>query len=126
MVLVLGFLAAWLALLIFALIDIDRSPADRVRTMAGPWWVVVVVLVPIGGSLAWIAAGRPRQAQVAQTATGGSRLSPGVPEDLVGRPDPARGALPESLQAKLDRIDREFDEAVRRRKRRASAKRPEA
>ena len=94
--------------------------------MAGPWWVVVVVLVPIGGSLAWIAAGRPRQAQVAQTATGGSRLSPGVPEDLVGRPDPARGALPESLQAKLDRIDREFDEAVRRRKRRASAKRPEA
>jgi len=119
------FFVAWLALLIFALLDIDRSPADRVRTMAGPWWVVVVVLVPIGGSLAWIAAGRPHQAQVAQPATGGSRLSPEVPEPLGRRPDPARGAVGESVQAKLDRIDREFDEAVRRRKRRASDERPE-
>jgi len=119
------FLVAWLALLIFALLDIDRSPADRVRTMAGPWWVVVVVLVPIGGSLAWIAAGRPHQAQVAQPATAGSRLSPERPETVLRRPDPARGAVGESVQAKLDRIDREFDEAVRRRKRRASDERPE-
>ena len=119
------FFVAWLALLIFALLDIDRSPADRVRTMAGPWWVVVVVLVPIGGSLAWIAAGRPHQAQVAQPATGGGRLSPEVPETLLRRPDPARGAVPEPVHAILDRIDREFDEAVRRRKRRASGERPE-
>jgi hypothetical protein len=116
------FFVAWLALLIFALLDIDRSPTDRVRTMAGPWWVVVVVLVPIGGSLAWIAAGRPHQAQVAQPATGGSRLSP---EPLGRLPDPVRGAVPESVHAILDRIDREFDEAVRRRKRRASGERPE-
>ncbi len=112
--------AAWLGLLIFALLDIDRSPPAAVRGLSPQMWLLVVVLVPIVGSVAWIAVGRPIPVH-AHTA---------VARDRPSSPREARSASPteaapatsaeSALQARLDAIDREFDEAVDRRRARKS------
>ena len=108
--------AAWLGLLIFALLDIDRSPPAAVRGLSPQMWLLVVVLVPIIGSVAWIAVGRPIPVH-AHTA---------VARDRPSSPSEAQSALPgeavpphsaeSALQARLDAIDRDFDRAVDRRK----------
>jgi hypothetical protein len=108
--------AAWLALLIFALLDIDGSPADRVRCVGAPWWVLVVVALPVVGSVAWIMAGRPRVTRVASGVRQPSRSlawDPGPGEGMGMGPT---GTPVAPLDAILDQIDREFDLAVRRRK----------
>ena len=105
----------WFVLLVFSLLDIDRTPDDAVRGMTVGGWFLVVLLLPILGALAWLALGRPRGAPH-------HALAPGVA--LAGAPPsgapavesipPAEAQRDDRLQAILDRIDREFDEAVRR------------
>lgn len=112
--------AAWLGLLIFALLDIDRSPPSAVRGLPPPIWLLVVVLIPVLGSLAWIALGRPIPVH-AHTAVARDRQ----PSSSGPRSASAEGAAPatsadSALQARLASIDREFDEAVERCKARNS------
>ena len=121
---VLAFFLAWFALLIFALLDIDRSPPEHVRTMGWALWVVVVVVVPIVGSLAWIVAGRPNQAR-GDRAPGQGRDQLGAAKPVVGQPAPPAVAAHDTLQATLDLIDDEFEDAVRRRRGRARGESPE-
>jgi hypothetical protein len=45
---------------VYALIDCLTSDRRRIRGLAKGWWVVVVVLLPLVGPLAWLVAGRPR------------------------------------------------------------------
>ncbi len=106
--------AAWLGLLIFALLDIDRSPPAAVRGLPPQMWLLVVVLVPIVGSVAWIAVGRPIPVH-AHTAAARNRPSPRE-ETLSTSPCEAAPAssAESALQARLDAIDREFDQAVDR------------
>jgi hypothetical protein len=108
--------AAWLGLLIFALLDIDRSPPAGVRGPSPSLWLLVVVLIPIVGSVAWIAAGRPIPMH-AHAAVARDRSSP-LREARSASPPGATPAVcgDSALQARLDAIDREFDEAVDRRR----------
>ena len=108
--------AAWLGLLIFALLDIDRSPPAVVRGLSPSMWLLVVVLVPIVGSVAWIAVGRPNRVHARTAAAPDRPSSHGESRSASPREAaPANSAEP-ALQARLDAIDREFDEAVERRR----------
>ena len=112
--------AAWLGLLIFGLLDIDRSPPAAVRGLSAQMWLLVVVLVPIVGSVAWIAVGRPIPVH-AHSAVARDRPSPLREAPSAAPPEAAPATSAESaLQARLDAIDREFDEAVDRRRARKS------
>lgn len=51
-----------LALWIWALIDVLRTPDDRHRGLPKPAWFFIVLLFSALGALAWIAFGRPREA----------------------------------------------------------------
>lgn len=112
----------WLALLIFCLIDIDATQAGRIRGVSQPWWLLVVVLVPVLGSLAWIVGGRPRpvgvRPHVAVLPPQGGVETTGGPGGIskAAPGSPAVAALDRALGAELQRIDREFEEAVRRRR----------
>ncbi len=45
---------------IYCVIDVARSPGDEVRGLPRLLWLVLVVLIPVLGGLAWLIAGRPR------------------------------------------------------------------
>jgi hypothetical protein len=48
-------------LLSFAAIgDILRCPPDEIRTLSPSAWLLVVILIPYFGVLAWVVAGKPR------------------------------------------------------------------
>lgn len=50
---------AGVAVTIYALVDAAQSHDADVRVMPKPYWMTVVVLVPVLGALAWLAWGRP-------------------------------------------------------------------
>jgi hypothetical protein len=50
-----------LALWIFCVIDVITSRDDGVRHLPKWGWLVLVLLFPLVGSVAWLAAGRPRR-----------------------------------------------------------------
>ncbi len=53
-------LAALLAagLTVWALLDLAQTPRPRVRGLPKPVWMIVVLLVPVLGPLAWLGLGR--------------------------------------------------------------------
>ncbi len=51
-----------IALLVFCLIDCIQSDQDRVRNISKGWWLVLIVVLPIAGGVAWLVAGRPQGA----------------------------------------------------------------
>lgn len=48
-----------LALLLYALVDCIQTDERRVRNLPKLVWVIVVVLIPFAGPVAWLFAGRP-------------------------------------------------------------------
>lgn len=48
-----------LALLVYCAVDVVSTPAEAVRTLPKPLWLLAVVLLPLIGSAAWLLAGRP-------------------------------------------------------------------
>jgi hypothetical protein len=48
-------------LAIFCLVQVAQSRSDLVRTLPRWAWAVVILLVPLLGSLAWLSLGRPRE-----------------------------------------------------------------
>ena len=52
-----------LGLLVYCLIDAIQTPSQDHRNLAKPLWILLIILVPIVGGIAWLVAGRPpRQA----------------------------------------------------------------
>ncbi len=48
-----------IALYIYFIIDVLRTPPSQTRSLPRLVWLLVVVLLPILGGLAWLAFGRP-------------------------------------------------------------------
>lgn len=48
-----------LGLLVFALIDAAQTPEAGIRNLGKGWWILLIILVPIAGPIAWLVAGRP-------------------------------------------------------------------
>ena len=51
-----------LLLLVYCLLNVATTPEDQVRTLPKPVWLLLVILLPFVGSLAWLLAGRPQRA----------------------------------------------------------------
>lgn len=65
-----------IALAVYCLYDIIATPREQVRSLPRAVWLVLVVLVPVFGAVAWLVLGRVR--------TGPSGTRP-------AQPPPARG-----------------------------------
>jgi len=48
-----------IGLLIFCLIEVIQTPADEIRGLAKGWWILLIVILPVVGGIAWLVAGRP-------------------------------------------------------------------
>ncbi len=51
---------AALGLWIFCIIDVITADASSVRNLEKGWWVLIVLLFSVVGSLVWLVAGRPQ------------------------------------------------------------------
>jgi len=67
-----------IALLVFCLIDAVQTPESSMRNLPKWAWVVLIIILPVVGPVAWLLAGRPRRNQT--TASGPSTRTAGYPE----------------------------------------------
>lgn len=98
--------AAQLVLLVLALISC--LAADRVRTMPRALWVLVILLLPILGPLAYFVWGRP-----ARSPDGGTPRRPARPSSPDDDPDFLRSMNTERSRRDrelLDQWEREFNQ----------------
>jgi hypothetical protein len=49
-----------LVLLVYCVLNIVTTPKEQVRNLPKPVWLVLVVLLPLVGGIAWLVAGRPK------------------------------------------------------------------
>ncbi|GAA3031241.1 PLDc N-terminal domain-containing protein [Actinokineospora globicatena] len=76
---------ATLALWIFCLVDVITTPDGAPRNLPKFGWLVLVLVLPLIGSLLWLIAGRP-QSTTAYRPTAYERSAPRFPEyDRPGR-----------------------------------------
>jgi hypothetical protein len=103
-----------LLLWIYCIIDVVSTDDVLVRNLSKLLWLVVV-LVPLAGSIAWLAAGRPRYAGIrpGETASRPPRRFVG-PEDMPGfaaaPPPPIDAARLQQWEDDLARRERELGE----------------
>lgn len=86
----------YLAILVFALVDIITSDNWRVRYMPKVAWVLLVVFLPLIGSILWLVLGKERS----------------MPEALGSLGDPRRresARKPPSTEDDLTAIEREIE-----------------
>jgi hypothetical protein len=83
---------ATLALLVYCLIDCIQADSALVRNLPKPFWVVIIVLVPLVGGIAWLVAGRPEPSPAGpvrpmRPTGGGARPAPNRPPAPLGPDD---------------------------------------
>lgn len=104
---------AEIVLLVYCVLNILTTPVQQVRNLPKLVWLLLVVLLPVAGGLAWLYAGRPRDPARAAPSGGPSydrpvRSAPTSPDD-----DEA------FLQQLRARADAQRREAERRRREQA-------
>ncbi len=76
MIRVAGVLIA-LAFYIYSIIDVIRSPSSQVRTLPKYVWLLIVVVLPVLGGVAWLLLGRVWPAG----GINGKKSGPSAPDD---------------------------------------------
>ena len=82
-----------LVLVVYCVIDVVRTPDGDCRTLPRWGWLLLVILVPIVGSVAWLVAGRPRRDRQRNTWEPGRRIPPRTtvrPQTPATRTKPSR------------------------------------
>lgn len=76
---------ATLAVMIFALVDIITSDEWRIKHLPKVAWAIIVILLPLIGSIIWFVLGKERTAPAESGGFGDPRRAPVVrplPDDL--------------------------------------------
>lgn len=111
-----------LALLVFCLIDCIQADPGAVRNLPKGGWIVLILLFPLVGGVAWLVAGRPvgprpRRVPWPSTATAGfpeyERPRPVAPDD-----DPVFLAGIAQSNAEHEKLLRAWEDQLRERERR--------
>ena len=98
-----------LALVIFCVIDVITRREDDIRHLPKWAWLVLVLLFPLVGSVAWLVAGRPSSRPGLRAH---ERPAPQFPE--YDRPGRAAATTPESDEEFLRRCRERAEEQRRR------------
>lgn len=100
--------------LIFCLIDCIQTDTALVRNLPKVAWIILIIILPLIGGVAWLVAGRPQRSEASAAVPRGSTPTAGFPEHQ--RPASARATeeIDEQLRRDQERVDQEFEEALRR------------
>ena len=107
------------ALVVGALVDIITRPEGQVKHLPKLFWVLLVVLLPLIGSIVWFAVGREYTAPVQLGSFGdGRRSAVASPAHRPMTTEEELAALDREIEfhKKQDRIARLEDEVVERRR----------
>ena len=74
------FTIAYLALVIFALVDVITSNDGQVKHLPKIGWIILIVLLPLIGSIVWLIAGKDRAVVQALGTFGDPRREPARPQ----------------------------------------------
>jgi len=99
-----------LALDIFCVIDLIQTREDEVRNLPKIVWLLLILLFPPIGSIAWLAAGRPQSGPSRRSAH--ERAMPHYPE--YDRPGRAAGLTEDSDEEFLRRVRERAEEQRRK------------
>ena len=88
---------------IYAAADAATSRSSEVRSLPKSVWVLLTVLLPVIGSVAWFVAGRPR-VPAAVSRSGGELAA--SPTDRPGRPARPRPVAPDDDPDFLQQLGR--------------------
>lgn len=110
-----GFLVE-IGLTVYCLIDCIQTDEHRVRNLAKSAWVLLIVLIPVVGAIAWLVAGRPERAP-RRDVPWPSTQTAGFPEYERPRPAPDEeflAAMRESDE-KHEQMLRDWERSLRER-----------
>ena len=96
-----------IALLVYCVLNVITTPDDQVRNLPKLLWLLLVVVVPLVGGIAWLVAGRPQSRPRSLPQAGAGPAS-------YGRPGRATALAPDDDEAFLRGL-RERAEQQRRR-----------
>ena len=99
-----------LALWAYCLVGVISCPPNRVRNLPKLVWVLLVVLFPFVGSIAWLVAGRPTGERANRSSH--ERAQPAFPE--YDRPGRAAAQDPQRDEEFLRRVRERAEEQRRR------------
>ena len=86
-----------IGLIVFCLIDCIQAPPARVRNLPVWAWILLILLVPYAGPIAWLVAGRPM-------AGAGGRQVPWPTTKTAGFPEYERPVAPDDDPEFLARL----------------------
>ena len=100
-------------LLVYCLIDCVQTDSAQVRNLPKGWWIVLIIVMPLVGGIAWLVAGRPRRS-AGRPVPWRTTATAGYPE--YERPPEATSSqqIDARLRDEQARVDREHDEALQR------------
>jgi hypothetical protein len=102
-----------LFLLVFCLIDCIQTPDHEVRNLPKLAWILLILVLPLIGGIAWLVAGRPQQ-------QGGNRQVPWPSTRTAGFPEyerPRRAVAPDDdpeFLAEMRRGNAEQEDLLRK------------
>ncbi len=102
-----------LGLLIFCVIDVIQSPDIDIRHLPKAGWLLLVIILPLIGGVAWLVAGRPIRS-TSRSVSWPSGPTAGFPE--YERPRSATRAPDDDPRflAELGRVNQEHENTLRR------------
>ncbi|MCW2621666.1 MAG: hypothetical protein JWL64_1268 [Frankiales bacterium] len=95
---------AELALIVYCVLNVITTPESEVRNLPKMIWLLLVILVPIVGPIAWLVAGRPVTASTGLPYKGNR----GIPPEY-DRPNRAAAHSPDDDEAFLSELRRKAD-----------------
>jgi hypothetical protein len=112
-----------LFLLVFCLIDCIQTPDHEVRNLPKLGWVLLIIILPLIGGIAWLVAGRPQHQSRGRQVPWPSTRTAGFPEYERPRAAVAPDDDPEFLaemrrgNAEQEDLLRKWEDDLRRRER---------
>ena len=101
------FFGLGLLLMVFALVDIIRADQQTIRHLDKTMWIIIVILLPLIGSVLWFAVGRDHGHAVDLGSFGDPRRREALP-----RPEGSTERELEALEREIER--EEQDDRIRR------------
>ncbi len=102
-----------LGLLVFCLIECIQAPEGEIRNLPRWGWLVLIILVPLVGGIAWLVAGRPLRSARSAGRSGGAWPATGGGNGRYGAAPRGPDDDTEFL-ANLQRADAEHEDVLRR------------
>jgi hypothetical protein len=104
-----------IVLLIFCLIDCIQSDSLLVRNLPKIAWILLIIILPLVGGIAWLVAGRPLRAGQTSSVPWRATQTSGFPEyERSTATSRSLDEVDERLRRDQERVDREHEDALRR------------